>query len=136
MNLHSGMEAPDALSAIWILICDRLQLDGTAFVPSHYHLATQARGWLHFLDPQHEALFRRLSELFEGIDLPSATGHVHREEVRTLIDGKALTWPRMPMVLPVSERLKERIDSEQYREDVETAYAEIELEIRGPATRI
>ncbi len=121
---HPGLGLLEDTVALLILVCERLDLDGIFFVPSHYHLAAQSRGLLAFLEPAHEALFRELERVLEPLPLLEATraveaGHLVRED-----EGEPFEFPQMPMVLPVSDRLKRRIESDEYREAVERAAAE------------
>lgn len=100
---------PD-IAALTVLVCDRLHLDGILFVPSHFHTARQGRKVLRFLAPEDEGLFRALEAALAVLPLAEATGAV--EQGRVLDGGNVevpFLWRPMPMVLPVSERLKQRL---------------------------
>ena len=118
---HPGLGLLEDTVALLILVCERLDLDGIFFVPSHYHLAAQSRGLLAFLKPAHEALFRELERVLEPLPLAEATRAVDEGRLVREDDGEPFQLPHMPMVLPVSERLKRRIESDEYRAEVEAA---------------
>lgn len=105
--------------ALLILVCDRLELDGLFFVPSHFHLAAQSAKYLRFLEPEREALFRAITRAVGHLGLREATRAVAEGRLRDA-DDRPVEWEPVPMVMPVSDRLEKRI----YGEDYERAVAE------------
>jgi acetoin utilization deacetylase AcuC-like enzyme len=121
---------PD-IAALTVLVCDRLHLDGILFVPSHFHTARQGRKVLRFLAPEDEGLFRALEAALAVLPLAEATGAVDQGRVLDGRDGGApLRWHPMPMVLPVSDRLKERLASAEREAAAAAAAARHAFEIR------
>ena len=115
---------PDVM-ALLIVACDRLQLDGLLFVPGHYHIASHGRKYLRFADPADEAFLRALEKALHGLPLSEATHAVEQNRVVDVRTGRSVSWRSMPMVVPVTERLQERITGEEYERKV--AEAEMEL---------
>jgi acetoin utilization deacetylase AcuC-like enzyme len=107
---HPGLGLSQDIIALLVLACDRLQLDGLLFVPSHYHTAAAGRKTLRFLDPADEGLFRALHRTLRELPLAEATRAVDERRVVDAATGEPFTWQPMSMVVPVSERLRTRMD--------------------------
>ncbi len=123
---------PD-IAALIVLACDRLHLDGILFVPSHFHTARQGRKVLRFLAPADEGQFRALEAALLRLPLAEATGAVDQGRVRDGGSGGApFRWRPMPMVLPVSDRLKAQLAAAE-RETAAAAAAEGHRFEIGPA---
>jgi hypothetical protein len=94
-----------------VTLCRTLDVDGLAFRSSHFHMAALARRHLRFLDPGDQDRFRRILALTQGQTLAQASRSVAAGEV---VDPgpppRALRWVDVPMVVPVSPRLKRRLD--------------------------
>ncbi len=129
---HPGLGLLADVTSLLVLICDRLGLDGLLFVPSHYHLTTQSRRFLRFLDPEHEGLFRALGRAVEGLPLPAATRAVDGGGIVDLDSGRRFTLPAMPMVLPVTDRLRERVEGEEYETRAAAAASSHHLALAEP----
>jgi len=115
---HPGLGMSQDIVALLILACDRLQLDGLVFVPAHYHSASQSRKWLHFLDPADEGLFRALQGVLHGLPLSEATRAVDEKRVVDVRTGEPFVWRPMPMGLPVTDRFRTLVESEEYKRTV------------------
>lgn len=126
---------PDIMSLL-ILICDQLQLDGIAFVPSQYHLAVKGRRFLRFLEPQDEGWVRALQLALADLPLDQATDRVAAGLLRNSKSGETVAWRPMQMVLPISERLHDRVEGESYEAAAEhaAAQAKFELAVQVPTT--
>jgi acetoin utilization deacetylase AcuC-like enzyme len=129
---HPGLGVLTDAIALMVLVCDRLGLDGIAFVPSHFHLATQGRKFLRFLDPRHEAEVRALDAALRGIPLTRATQLVATGRLRDTGTGQAYTWHPMLMVLPVSDRLRHRLDDKPYWQAVQAAEGSVHFFLEEP----
>jgi hypothetical protein len=101
-------------------------------VPSSYHVAIQSRRRVHFLDPVHEAWMRALDELFAGVSLREASTTIADGRVVDQASGHRLEWEGYPMVLPVSDRLRERVTGEDYEARVEEVYSRLRLAVTEP----
>lgn len=124
---HPGLGVLPDIMALLIVACDRLQLDGLLFVPAHYNTASQGRKYLRFLEPVDEAFLRGLEKALHGLPLSEAT---HSVEQRRVVDGhtgRAVAWRSMPMVYPVTDRLRDRVTGEEYERRVAEAGMDLRL---------
>jgi len=131
---HPGLGLLAEVTAVLVLMCERLKLDGILFVPSHYHLATQSRRYLRFVEPEDEARFRALERAVGDLPLGQATRAVDEGRLVDAATGARFEMPSMPMVLPVSDRLRERVSGASYRRRADRAEARFEL-VRGEGGR-
>lgn len=127
---HPGLGMLTDAVAFLVLACERLDLDGLLFVPAHFHLAAQSQRLLHFVDPADEARFRALCEALGDRPLAEATRLVTEGKVSDRRRGGSIPWQPAPMVLAVSDRLRERVTGEDYERRVKEERAEWDLEVR------
>ncbi len=113
---HPGLGLLAEVFAWLVLLCEKLGLDGLYFRPSHFHLAALARKHASFLNPREAALFDALSQLLQDKPLAEASRLVHEGKVVDAHTGKPVHWGAFPMVLPVSSRLCEQVESTAYRQ--------------------
>lgn len=118
---HPGMGLLRDTAAVLIVVCERLELDGVAFTPSHYHLARQARPLGRFADPEREGRYQALARAVGHLRLQEASAAVHGGGVLDA-EGRELLWEPALMVLPVSAELKRRLDDPR-RKEVEAGAA-------------
>jgi acetoin utilization deacetylase AcuC-like enzyme len=111
---HPGLGMLHDLIALFILACDRLQLDGVLFVPSHYHVAAQGRKTMRFLNPADEGVYRALAPLLQPLPLSAAAEALIAGRVIDSVSGQVFAWQPVPMTYPVSERLREQVTGEAY----------------------
>ncbi|HEY0554995.1 MAG TPA: histone deacetylase, partial [Thermoanaerobaculia bacterium] len=117
---HPGLGMLHDLIALFILACDRLQLDGLLFVPSHYHVAVQGRKTMRFLNPDAEGVYRALEPALQGLSLSAAANALAAGRVIDTGDAgnrdksAPFTWEPVAMTYPVSERLREQVTGEEY----------------------
>lgn len=128
---HPGLGLLAEVFAWLVVLCEELALDGLYFRPSHFHLAALARRHATFLHPQHAALFAALSELLAGLSLPEASRAVHEGRVVDRVTGKPVVWEAFPMVVPVSQNLKEQVEGAKYRAEMQAARAALQLTVAG-----
>lgn len=129
---HPGLGMLRDAAAMLILICDRLGLDGLLFVPSHYHLAAQAGHVLRFLRPEDAARYDAVREAVKGLHLADATRAIDEGRVVDADSGEPVEWQPAPMILPVSDRLGERLDDAAFREQRREARGMFEYSIGPP----
>lgn len=125
---HPGLGLLKEIFGFLVMICEILELDGIFFVPSSYHVAAQSRQVVHFLEPQDEALFEALQNLLGDRPLAVASNAVAEGRIRD-IEGKTLEWKGLPMVLPVSGALKERVSGPHYHAEVQAAAQTFRFEL-------
>ncbi len=126
---HPGLGMLHELIALFVLACDRLQLDGLLFVPSRYHVAAQGRKTMRFLDPADEGLFRALERALQGLPLAAAAAALAAGRV-TGAGGEPLAWRPAAMGFPVSERMRQRIAEDEYEKRAAEAAAGHALALR------
>lgn len=127
-QIHPGLGLLKGVFGWLLVVCEMLELDGVYYVPSHYHVAAQSRRLVRFLEPEHEARFRRVRELVAKLPMAAATRLVAEGGIRDETTGAAFQWQGFPMVLPVSERLKSRIlDEKEYEARVGEEMARLRL---------
>ncbi|MFL6194613.1 MAG: hypothetical protein ACJ75H_10620 [Thermoanaerobaculia bacterium] len=115
---HPGLGMLQEVIALFVLACDRLQLDGLLFVPSRYHVASHGRKSMRFLNPADEGLYRALQEPLRGLTLAAATEAVSEGRVYDQDATEPFVWQPAPMVFAVSERLRQQVDGEEYEKQV------------------
>jgi hypothetical protein len=81
-------------------------------------VAAQSRRLVRFLRPEHEARFRAYRTALDGISLASASRLVAEGAIHDAETGETVQWEGFPMVLPVSERLEQRVFSDAYEHRV------------------
>lgn len=128
---HPGLGLLAEVFALLVLLCEKLGLDGLYFRPSHFHLAALARKHAHFLNPQEAAFFEALSETLKDKPLAEASRLVHEGKVVNRRTGEPVNWEAFPMVLPVSSRLAEQIESNSYHQAQVEARANLTLSLSG-----
>jgi hypothetical protein len=106
------------ISALLVVMCERLALEGIAFVPSHYHVAAQARSHFRFLDPEAQARFEALRAALSGLKLVEAIRALEEGRVRDRRTGRSTAWLPSTMLVPVGPALRGRVDDEAYRRRV------------------
>jgi hypothetical protein len=106
---YPGLGLLHEVSAILVLICERLQLDGIGFVPMHYHIAAQARRHFVFVESDTEGRFRALRRVLGKLPLVEAIRAIEQERLIDLDLDRPFRWLPGTMVLPVSNRLKELV---------------------------
>ncbi|UCF67873.1 MAG: histone deacetylase [Acidobacteriota bacterium] len=111
---HPGLGLLHDTASLLLLVCDRLRLDGIVFTPSHYHLAVQSERLLRFLHPDDQARFEALRGALEPLSLEQAARALEQRRVRETDTGHSVRWEPRPMVMPASERLRARMEGEDY----------------------
>ncbi len=115
---HPGLGLLNLFVALLIILCERIELDGILFVPSHFHLAAKGKKYLRFADPRDEAWFRAVRDAVEALPLAEATRAVAARRVIDHENGESVAWRPMAMVLPLSDAARQRLESETYESEV------------------
>jgi acetoin utilization deacetylase AcuC-like enzyme len=129
---HPGLGLLKEVFGWLVVVAEVLDLDGIYYVPSSYHVAIQSRRRVHFLDPRHEAWMQALDELFAGVSLAEASSTIDDDRIVDEARGYRLKWKGYPMVLPVSDTLREMVTSEVYEEQVAETRDRINLVVTEP----
>jgi hypothetical protein len=124
---YPGLGLLNDVMALLILVCDELRLDGILFVPSHYHLAATGKKYLRSLQPEDEAWFRALEEATGGLPLGKASQAIDDGRLTDTATGQTAKWRPTTMVLPISDRLHDLVEGEEFEERVEAAGKNLQL---------
>jgi acetoin utilization deacetylase AcuC-like enzyme len=111
---HPGLGLLRDVMAILVVLCERRELDGILFVPSHYHLAAMGKRYLRFADPVDEAWVRAVDRAVDGLSFFQATVAVAAGRLTDRGTGEPVTWRPMQMVMPLSDGLREALHSVDY----------------------
>jgi acetoin utilization deacetylase AcuC-like enzyme len=135
---HPGLGLLKELLGWLIILCEMQGLDGIHFAPSHYHIAVQSRRIVRFIQPEHEARMRAMVDALRGIPLFEASRAVDEGLLVDTKTGERVSWEALPMVVPVSARLKERVQSAEYEARVQEVRRGLDLALiegRAPVSR-
>ena len=127
---HPGLGMLKDAIALLVQVCARLGLDGITFTPSHYHLVQQSTRHLRMLDPADAALFEALQEALAGVPLREAARLVEEEGVVDERTGQPFRWRGMPMLLALSEGLRQRWETERWGERRLAERSRLRLRVR------
>lgn len=130
---HPGLGLLRDVTAILVLICERLGLDGLSIVPTHYHVAAQTRGFFRFLDPEREGRFRALRAALRRLPLTEQARLVAEGGVIEAGSGRAVEWQPAPMVCPVGDVVRAMLDEPGYRDRAADVERATELVVPGDA---
>jgi acetoin utilization deacetylase AcuC-like enzyme len=129
---HPGLGLLPDIVALLIVACDRLQLDGLLMVPSHYHTASQSRKHLRFIHPENEALVQAVQKALAGLSLSAASNAIAERRLIDASTEERFVWRPMPMVIPASEALRERLNESEYQKQVDEAAASYDFRLSPP----
>ncbi len=114
-----------------VVVCEMLDLDGISHFPSSYHVATQSRRMVRFVQPEHEARFRAYERALDGLPLAEASTAVDKGRVVDAATGEPVRWEGFPVVIPVSKRLEERVFGDAYEAAVTVALETLEYRVQS-----
>ncbi len=108
-------------AAVLIVACERMDLDGLVFTPTHFHLARMVQPLASFVDPIHQARLASLLHTVRNLRLIEAARAVEKGEILDGITGETALWIPAPMVIPVAPYLKDYYGSAEYEAAVAVA---------------
>ncbi len=111
---HPGLGIAEDIQEFLVQYCQRAHLDGLLSTPSHFHNASVASRWFHFLDPANEGRLLAIRQVFLKFHLSEASELIEQGALG-LRDGTAVKWEPAEQILPVSRRLKAFFSSPAYR---------------------
>ncbi len=129
---HPGLRLLKEVFGWLVVVGEELDLDGIYYVPSSYHVAIQSRRRVRFLEPAHEAWMQALEQLFSDVSLAEASNIIADGRVLDEPTGYRLEWEGYPMVLPVSDKLRERVTGEVYEARVAEVRSRLKLVVAEP----
>ena len=132
---HPGLGLLRDFMGWLVAVCELHGLDGVFFVAAHYHIAMQSRRLVRPLHPAAEARLRAITAALEGVPLSEGTAAVDQGLVVDANTGAPVGWEPVATVLPVSQRLGERVSGPAYEEALaeESARLQYRLVERKPA---
>ncbi|MFQ6045697.1 MAG: hypothetical protein ACE5PT_04960 [Gemmatimonadales bacterium] len=128
---HPGLGMLRDVAAWLVVVCERLGLDGIAFVPSQYYMAAVGHRQLRFVDPERQARFEGMRAALGDVPLSEANRAVNAGEIVDVRTGEVVFWAPDLMVLAVSEEMRSRVDGPEYRRALEAARRRVELRRKG-----
>jgi hypothetical protein len=118
--------------AAWlVVVCERLSLDGIAFVPSQYYMAAVGRRHLKFAEPASQARFEAMRNALVGVDLSDANSAVDGGRLEDARTGETVRWEPATMVVAVSGKLDAQLTGREYREAVRRALETYDFRLRA-----
>jgi acetoin utilization deacetylase AcuC-like enzyme len=108
-------------AAVLVVVCERRDLDGLVFTPTHFHLARLALPMGMFADPVHQARMLALQRAVRNLRLKEAAEAVENGLVVDAETGHEVGWVPSPMIIPVSGPLREYFGSEEFEREVAQA---------------
>jgi hypothetical protein len=117
--------------ALLVLICEQVELDGIVFVPAHYYMAALGRRHLTFIHAADAAVFDAMQEAVSERGLADATYLIEQGAVVYKATNVPITWHAPPMVLPVSERLRQSLEGEVFEEEYFKLRSQLCYELRN-----
>lgn len=116
-----GLGCLDKVVGMLAMSAERLDFDGLAFNPAHYHVACVARGLGSFLHPGDQARFGALREATQGLSLTQASEAVEGGGVLDRRTGEPVDWAAGTMVAGARGALREALHSPEREAAVEAA---------------
>ncbi len=103
--------------ALLVLICEQIGLDGLAFVPAHYYMAALGRRHLRFVHATDAAVFDAMQDAVAERELADATHLIEQGAVVDTTTNMPIEWHAPLMILPVSKRLRRRLERTEFDEE-------------------
>lgn len=116
-------------AAVLVVVCERRDLDGLMFTPTHFHLARLAQPMGIFAEPVHQARLLALLHAVRNLRLEEAAQAVENGQVVDEKTGEPARWVPAPMIIPVAPQLQEYFGSQDYQDKVETARREFHFRL-------
>jgi hypothetical protein len=116
-------------AAVLVVVCERRDLDGLVFIPTHYHLARLAGPMGYFADPVHQARMLALQHAVRNLRLGESARAVEQGQVRDEKTGEVARWVPSPLIIPVSGPLREHFVSREYESAVAAARRDFDFRL-------
>jgi acetoin utilization deacetylase AcuC-like enzyme len=126
---HPGLGLLRDVMAWLVVLCGELGLDGLVFMPAGYFVATFGS---RFLDPARQASLEAMRRALSGLRLVESTRAVEEGRVVNAATGATVPWEPAPMVIPVSARLRERVEGPEYEAALDQELSTLSYRLRLP----
>ncbi len=120
---YPGLGLLRDISAMLVVMCERLELDGLVYRPAHFHIAEISRYAAVFWDPAAAARHDAVRAALVGLRLSEMDATVDAGRLVDTDTGTVYEHEPALMVVPVSDRLQEGAELMEYRERVAAAAA-------------
>ena len=116
-------------AAVLIVACERMDIDGLVFTPTHFHLARMVQPLASFVDPVHQARLAEFLHTVRNLRLVEAARAVEKGNVIDATTGEPALWIPAPMAIPVAHYLKDYYGSAEYEAAVAAARRDINFRL-------
>jgi acetoin utilization deacetylase AcuC-like enzyme len=127
---HPGLGLLRDVTAWLVVLCGELGLDGLMYAPAGYFVATFGS---RFIDPARQARLEAMRRALAGLRLVEASRAVEEGRIVDAATGATVPWEPAPMVIPVSPRLRERVEGPEYEAALEAALSSLSYRIQFPS---
>ncbi|MGH7644984.1 MAG: hypothetical protein ACREMR_05305 [Gemmatimonadales bacterium] len=118
---HPGLGLLREVIGLLVAVCEMLRLDGVVYLPAQYYLAVLGQRYMRCLSPADQGRLEALQTTLAGLSLADAGRALAEGRVVDAATGAAQSWPPVPVVLPVSARLRAAVGGPAYDEAVRRA---------------
>jgi len=126
---YPGLGLLRDIAAVLVVFCEKRDLDGLVFTPTHFHLARLAGPMGTFADPWHQGRMLALQQAVPNLRLGEAAHAVDTGRIMDAATGKPALWVPSPLVIPLTRPLKEMFTSREYLDKVEAARREFDFRL-------
>jgi hypothetical protein len=126
---HPGLGLLRDVTAWLVVLCGELGLDGVMYMPAGYFVATFGS---RFVDPARQARLEAMARALSGLRLVDASRAVEEGRIVNAATGAAVSWEPAPMVIAVSDRLRERVEGPEYEAALEQELSTLSYRLRLP----
>jgi len=116
-------------AAALVVVCERRDLDGLVFTPTHYHLARLAGPLGFFADPVLQARMLALQHAARNLRLGEAGRAVENGLIMDKKTGEPAGWVPSPMIIPVAQSLRDYFVSRDYESAVAAARRDFDFRL-------
>jgi acetoin utilization deacetylase AcuC-like enzyme len=128
---HPGLGLLREIMGCLVVLCEAHALDGIHFVAAQYHIVAQSRRLTRPIDPAVAAHVRAAFAALQGLGLAEATAAVEAGRLVDAASGAPVRWAPVALVLPVSSRLRARVEGPEYERGATRASAGLHYELRA-----
>lgn len=119
----AGLGMVREVGELFVLVARRLQLQGFAFAPAHYHVAYIARHRLSFIDDERQGRFEAMVRDFETLGIPLDALSRAVQQGQCTLNGEPYTWEPTSMVCWLDGRRGDATRISKAREQASFAIA-------------
>jgi hypothetical protein len=122
-QLYPGLGIGREIMALLKIMTERLQQEGMMAFPEHYHNGMLYDRELLFFSPEREGELKALERDLQDLSLAQASWAIETGLVIDNETGNPYKWRGEEMIWPLSKRLKDYFNSEEYSSKTEQVMA-------------